>query len=160
MNPNSWDQVNVLPCAHVRSFCRQSVSFSVLSPLQLEPIPAVEWWDRGLLAHACLEQDVPELPAEVTRTEAMGCSHGEVEAKVDEMDMQGSGMDEQPGVQDASKQGTDRVGVDENEQPGGRNGGRQALEALAAAVQKAATDAAAGQLGPFHLKEARVSGAM
>jgi hypothetical protein len=26
----------------------------------LEPIPDVEWWDKGLLAHGSYEQDVPE----------------------------------------------------------------------------------------------------
>lgn len=106
---------------------------------QAEPVPAVEWWDRGLLAHGSLDQDVPELPAAallprlLPLKEANGEGpHGGDSGRMDE----GEGED---GLRVSTLAEAAEATADS----------RQQLAAAAAA-------AAAGQLGAFRVKDARV----
>ncbi|GFR42882.1 hypothetical protein Agub_g3874 [Astrephomene gubernaculifera] len=139
------------------------------------PVPAVEWWDRGLLAHASLEQDVPELPAEVLQALSYsvtapavrrrgasangGASGGDVDMAVDGVEGNTSGD-----VEEMAVDGED--GEKEEEEEEEKKGGLTAAaaaevvaaeRAAAVAVRQAAVSAAAGQLGPFQLKEARLT---
>lgn len=108
----------------------------------------MEWWDRGLLAHTSLDHDVPELPAEVEQalTAALTTDprRGRLVMAQEPMDVGSAGAEADTAMADVGPRVVRSV-------PG-------PSEELAAAVWKAATAAAAGQLGPFHLKEARVSG--
>ncbi|KAG2483597.1 hypothetical protein HYH03_017539 [Edaphochlamys debaryana] len=106
-------------------------------PPEAEPVPAVEWWDRGLLAHASLDQDVPDLPAEALAPPPSGAG------------AQGEGGE---GDGDAEMGEADEGSRREAE------GARRAAAAAAdRALAEAAAAAGAAQLGPFQLKEARLT---
>ncbi|GLC37090.1 U4/U6-U5 snRNP complex subunit prp3 [Pleodorina starrii] len=119
-----------------------------------EPVPAVEWWDRGVLAHASLELDVPELTevalqAEAEGGEAMGGERGD-------MQIQG-GKGEEAEERDVDMADASAAAEQRQQQGVGRRQRQERIKALEAAVERAAEAAAAGQLGPFQLKEARIT---
>ncbi|GIM15975.1 hypothetical protein Vretimale_18646 [Volvox reticuliferus] len=122
---------------------KAATSREVTPAPEAEPVPAVEWWDRGLLAHASLDQDVPELPADAQQALDVALRRWVEGSPQERGVMKDSGTD----TDMADTSVTER----QSRQPGPRGG------EFAQAVQKAAEAAASGQLGPFQLKEARVT---
>ncbi|GLI69699.1 hypothetical protein VaNZ11_014388 [Volvox africanus] len=108
---------------------------------EAEPVPAVEWWDRGLLAHASLDQDVPELPAEAHQALDLALERRRRQERREREEDSDADTDmEDTPVAERSLRGPGPFGDD-----------------FAQAVQAAAEAAASGHLGHFQLREARVT---
>jgi hypothetical protein len=134
-------------------FAREAHTFFAWA--QAEPVPVVEWWDKGLLAHGSLEQDVPQLPEGVLPPAPSQLLHllsgqgrpaskphgGDDELMADEYQGLPAG-----GERDAL--GPSSLSLGSGLPAAVAMGGEPLVEAAALAAQ--------GELGPYHLKEARV----
>ncbi|GIL51848.1 hypothetical protein Vafri_7756 [Volvox africanus] len=124
---------------------KAAASREVTPAPEAEPVPAVEWWDRGLLAHASLDQDVPELPAEAHQALDLALER----CRRQERSLRGREEEEDSGAD------TDMADTSVAERP--LRGPGPFGDEFAQAVEKAAEAAASGQLGHFQLRETRVT---